>query len=179
MSQVPDILRRFSGIHRSGGGWSAHCSAHEDRKASLSLHEQDGKILVHCHAGCTFEAICRAVGIDTRDMFPDRNRKASRTARKVVARYDYVDEGGALLFQVLRYDPKGFSQRRPDGQNGWINNLDGTPRVWFAPMKEFDEALWLFEVAFKEARDLYRSHLQKPAQGVLESDWATNTRKEG
>ena len=33
----------------------------------------------------------------------------------IAATYDYCDEGGQLLFQSVRYQPKGFTQRRPDG----------------------------------------------------------------
>ena len=42
--------------------------------------------------------------------------------------YDYTDENGNLLFQVVReqyQDGKKFFQRRPDGKGGWINNLKG------------------------------------------------------
>ncbi|MBV8092094.1 MAG: hypothetical protein JOY71_23215 [Acetobacteraceae bacterium] len=46
-----------------------------------------------------------------------------------MATYDYRDATGALLFQVVRYDPKGFSQRRPDGSGGWVWNLGGIDPV--------------------------------------------------
>jgi hypothetical protein len=46
-----------------------------------------------------------------------------------VAHYDYVDEAGDLLFQVVRYDPKDFRQRRPDGKGGWIWNIKGVRQV--------------------------------------------------
>jgi 5S rRNA maturation endonuclease (ribonuclease M5) len=39
----------------------------------------------------------------------------------IVATYDYSDETGQLLYQVVRTEPKGFFQRRPDGCGGWIN----------------------------------------------------------
>jgi 5S rRNA maturation endonuclease (ribonuclease M5) len=48
-----------------------------------------------------------------------------------VAVYDYVDEEGRLLYQVVRLEPKDFRQRRPDGRGGWIWNLDGTRRVLY------------------------------------------------
>jgi putative DNA primase/helicase len=41
-------------------------------------------------------------------------------ARSIAACYDYVDEVGKCLFQVVRYEPKGFSQRKPDGRGGWL-----------------------------------------------------------
>ncbi len=36
-----------------------------------------------------------------------------------------------LLFQVVRWQPKGFSQRRPDGSGGWIRNLGGVRKVLY------------------------------------------------
>jgi RecA-family ATPase len=50
---------------------------------------------------------------------------------RVVATYPYKDGDGALLYEVLRYEPKGFSQRRPDGNGGWIPRIDDTPRVLY------------------------------------------------
>ena len=45
--------------------------------------------------------------------------------------YDYTDETGTTLYQVVRYYPKDFRQRRPDGSGGWFWNLDGARRVPF------------------------------------------------
>jgi AAA domain len=47
------------------------------------------------------------------------------------AAYDYVDEGGNLLFQVCRYFPKTFRQRRPNGGGTWEYNLKGVRRVLY------------------------------------------------
>src|ERR1035437_6518634 len=33
--------------------------------------------------------------------------------------YGYTDERGELLYQIVRFEPKGFSQRYPDGNGGW------------------------------------------------------------
>jgi hypothetical protein len=43
----------------------------------------------------------------------------------------YTDEFGALLYEVVRFEPKDFRQRRPDGLGGWIWNLDDTRRVLY------------------------------------------------
>ena len=56
-----------------------------------------------------------------------RNQKVSGDLLITVP-YDYTDENGNLLFQVVReqyQDGKKFFQRRPDGNGGWINNLKG------------------------------------------------------
>jgi hypothetical protein len=45
--------------------------------------------------------------------------------RTVAATYDYCDEAGCRRFQTVRYEPKDFHQRRPDGKGGWVWNLGG------------------------------------------------------
>jgi RecA-family ATPase len=42
----------------------------------------------------------------------------------VVATYDYQGADGKLLYQVLRYSPKDFRQRRPNGNGGWVWQLN-------------------------------------------------------
>lgn len=61
---------------------------------------------------------------------PGNGKDRTAPPNKVVARiYDYTDEAGKLLFQVVRFEPKGFAQRRPDGDGGWTWNLEGVRRV--------------------------------------------------
>jgi Protein of unknown function (DUF3631) len=55
----------------------------------------------------------------------------SNLQKRVVARYDYRDEHNTLLFQVVRFEPKTFAQRRPDGRGGFIWGLDGVRRVLY------------------------------------------------
>jgi hypothetical protein len=43
----------------------------------------------------------------------------SKPKGRLVATFGYVDENAQLLYQVLKYDPKNFRQRRPDGNGGW------------------------------------------------------------
>jgi putative DNA primase/helicase len=47
----------------------------------------------------------------------------------VVATYNYVSESGTLLYQILRYDPKQFRQRRPNGQGSWQWSVRGVQQV--------------------------------------------------
>jgi hypothetical protein len=49
--------------------------------------------------------------------------------KTIVETYDYEDEAGNLLYQVVRYEPKDFRQRRPDGNGGWTWKLDDVRRV--------------------------------------------------
>ncbi len=52
-----------------------------------------------------------------------------RAQRREIAAYDYTDAQGNTVFQVVRFDPKEFRQRRPDPAGGWIWNLEGVNRV--------------------------------------------------
>lgn len=56
---------------------------------------------------------------------------AAEEGPRIVATYDYRDEDGRLLYQAVRYEPKDFRQRRPDGQGGWVYRLDGVRRVLY------------------------------------------------
>ena len=61
---ITDLLSMLKSTKKTGSGWTALCPAHEDNRNSLSITESDnGKILFHCHAGCTFDSIAAALGI--------------------------------------------------------------------------------------------------------------------
>ena len=126
---VERLLSRLDGVKRGGDRqWSARCPAHEDRNASLSVSVGDGgRALVKCHAGCKTEDIVAAVGLKMADLMPPRppRRRKSSAGRRIDKIYDYCDEDGNLLFQVVRYEPKDFRQRRPDGRDGWTWNIKG------------------------------------------------------
>ncbi|MBN1443135.1 MAG: AAA family ATPase [Planctomycetes bacterium] len=114
-------------VSRNSSSAAAHCPAHNDRRASLSVSRgDDGRGLLHCHRGCALADILAALGLELSDLFPP---KETSPKPAVVAKYDYQDESGELLYQVLRYHPKDFRQRRPDGNGGWDWSVKGVRRV--------------------------------------------------
>lgn len=57
---------------RSGRSFMAKCPGHNDRTPSLSIADgADGKILVHCHAGCSQEAVIAA--LEARALWPRKD----------------------------------------------------------------------------------------------------------
>jgi len=68
---VGDVLERLSAVKpEKPGQWSARCLAHDDHQNSLTIGVgADGRILVHCFAGCTLEQITAAIGLTPRDLF--------------------------------------------------------------------------------------------------------------
>jgi 5S rRNA maturation endonuclease (ribonuclease M5) len=120
---LPNLLAKLKNVRTTKAGWTARCPAHEDHQNSLSVAKPNGKWLLHCHAGCNIENICGEMGIDVSVL--------SEPKHKLVTTYDYVDERGTLLFQVCRFEPKKFLQRRPDGAGGWIWKLGNVRRVLY------------------------------------------------
>ena len=58
-----------TGPHR----WQARCPAHDDKGPSLSVRElADGRVLVHCFAGCSVHEVVQAAGLELADLFPPR-----------------------------------------------------------------------------------------------------------
>ena len=88
------LLGRLRGSRSTGPArWIANCPAHEDRCPSLSIRElDDGTLLLKCFAGCSATDVVSAVGLELRDLFPERladhRRRPSRVwldARDVLA----------------------------------------------------------------------------------------------
>jgi aconitate hydratase len=78
------VLSLVKDARPSGSGWTARCPAHDDRTPSLSITQgNDGRALLHCHAGCAFNAIVAALGIEERELFPSTDAAAvpSRSPR--------------------------------------------------------------------------------------------------
>src|SRR5260370_25238921 len=68
------LLDRLDGVRCTGPGrWLARCPAHQDRRPSLSVRElDDGRVLVHCFAGCPVADVVAAIGLELHDLFPPR-----------------------------------------------------------------------------------------------------------
>jgi hypothetical protein len=123
------------------------CPAHEDNSPSLAV--APGKtqpVLLRCHAGCDQDNVIEAGGLDwsqvcnpldaVDEMISSRRWTPAGEASHI---YQYVDEQGTVLFEVLRVpvdNGKRFLQRRPDesAPHGHSWNLDGVRRVpWRLP----------------------------------------------
>jgi putative DNA primase/helicase len=146
------LLARLRGVRRNGGSWQAQCPAHDDKNPSLSVTVREEKILLFCHAGCTVESVCAALGISVHDLFPQSGNQRRKNQNsewgnlwqdgdalgEPVAVYDYCDEVGSVLFQIGRFEritnslrEKTFRQRQPDGRGGWIPNMKSVRRVLY------------------------------------------------
>ena len=127
-----------SAAHALGGEVSgeqvlAPGPGHSPKDRSLSVKPDPnapGGFLVESFAGDDWK-ICKDYVREKLGLGPfTPGANASGSGKRTVeANYNYTDELGEILFQVSRWRPKGFSQRRPDGKGGWIKNIDGVRRV--------------------------------------------------
>jgi putative DNA primase/helicase len=112
------------------------CPAHDDHSPSGVLKEvtPGGDVVIRCYAGCSFEEIRNALGLPASAFFAHsdgsggsdgsgRRDNDSAQMPRIVSAYSYRNLLGVEIFQVVRTEPKGFFQRRPDGQGGYINGV--------------------------------------------------------
>ena len=125
---VNEFLSRLDGVKGGHGQWTAKCPAHDDRRASLSVSVgEGGRVLLNCHAGCSTEDICAALGLTVKDLFmEDKTKERSRERPQIAEIYPYHHD-----LQKIRYSDKSFLWRRPDGKGGWIWNRQGVPNALF------------------------------------------------
>lgn len=74
-----DFIERLEGARQSGDGVIARCPAHEDQTASLKVSPVDGRILLHCHAGCRTEDVVASLGLAMADLMPPREEAKTKT----------------------------------------------------------------------------------------------------
>lgn len=155
MNHLDDLLQKLKKAKHTPNGWMALCPAHSDANRSLSVAEKNGKILLHCFAGCKVHSIVGSLGLQMSDLFEANglhvNPPPPVQAKTITAIYEYFDADGTLSYENVRYHPKGFTQRRPDGNGGYIYNLQGVTRIPYRlpeiiqATKTPDAEIWLCE----------------------------------
>lgn len=131
------VTRRLGEVtgHVASGKSDWRCPAHDDSTASLSVTRSDRGVIVHCHAGCQIDDVLRALSLTKADLFDSAQNGDRPAKRELVDTYDYLDESGELLFQVVRFrDPDGkkaFQQRRPLPDGGYEWKLGDVRRVLY------------------------------------------------
>lgn len=118
MTDLATILERLR-AKPSGKGWAARCPAHEDKRASLFIgrNGRTGAPTFYCFAGCSYEAICAALGIDARNApeCPTRPERVPTHTKTL------PDLDAALWWAVAR------SATAPDAIRGWAMRLGLPP----------------------------------------------------
>ena len=129
MSDITSTLQALRKLGKSvkktgQGKYQCQCPAHDDNHASLSVTAGGDKILVHCHAGCSYPAVMTALGLDSKESYNYRDRKSK-------TRY------------ILNRTPgKDFPVSLPDGRSG----LNGEAKIPYRlpELLDSEKETWIF-----------------------------------
>ena len=120
--QAENIARALGKAKRSGDGWVCICPAHADRTPSLNITKKNGKLLWHCHAKCSQEAVRSALA--AAGVLPASEWGELSFEERITRTYDYRN------YQVARFhSPKDFRHFHLDeaGRRVWkMTRADGT-----------------------------------------------------
>src|SRR5210317_1349504 len=131
-SYIEQVARHYKGEPTSKRGvelrWGTHGSFSVDlRKGTWFDHELNtggGVIdLVRINEPASLNGGLSDVLQDKFGIQPQQ-QKALTPAKYLAKQYDYYDSDGVLRYQVQRFEPKTFRQRRPDDKGGWLYNLN-------------------------------------------------------
>ena len=100
----------------------AKCPGHPDRHASLSVKESEGKVLFKCHAGCSFETVIKAMGIDGSSLHKGSSPNTE---------YFYTDSGWRPCIKKVRRPDKSFFILRYKGDGVWSEDTTSIPAVLY------------------------------------------------
>ena len=72
LANFENVLDRLNVASRNGEKAMSFCPAHNDQSSpSLSLKAENGKLLLHCFAGCKPEDIVSKVGLGMQELFAE------------------------------------------------------------------------------------------------------------
>jgi hypothetical protein len=117
---VIDALADLGRVHHSGDSRAtSRCPAHEDRNPSLSARYTDGRVLIHCHAGCDTRDVLAALELTMADLFDEKGKRSWKPDPEEQARY--VRRKTMTPVQILLHLPdfaericKDIGRRRPE-----------------------------------------------------------------
>ena len=137
--EIYKLLSRFDNVKRVSPGtdpeiteeYSARCPVHDDRINSLSVGVcRDGRILLHCHAGCKTEDILQAVGLTMKDLYViDLNENDLRDGQAIrESEYLYYEGDGECRLKKIRMrnadgSKQFYWQHQENGK--WLNGRNG------------------------------------------------------
>jgi putative DNA primase/helicase len=117
-SPIDTVLECLDEYKPYQDGYRARCPSHKgESSTSLSIKEgDDGRVLLYCHAECDIEEIVNALGLQKRDLFPERNdptlNRSGRSGRQTQTPYPIRDVDGTLLAYHVRIDEPGGKKFR-------------------------------------------------------------------
>jgi uncharacterized protein (DUF927 family) len=119
--------------------WRGACPIHHGKNDNFAVEPDTGRWFCHSTCGRGGDILELEIALKGDDFKSAKGEvfrivgrpEANGNRRRIAATYDYTDEGGRLLFQTVRFDPKDFKQRQPDGKGGWKWSIKGVRLVLY------------------------------------------------
>lgn len=89
-----------------------HCPVHDGEDYDLTLKQVGSKVLLHCNAGCKQKHILDALHLRSEDLFLGGTESPHSTVETPSVIYNFIDDDGDLLHQIVWYKPEKFGQHR-------------------------------------------------------------------
>jgi len=160
---IDDFLKYFEQPRPTKKGWDVRCPAHADQHPSLGVMEgDDGRIVLHCFAGCRPEDICSALGLRLADLFPDvcatdAPRPQPRPRRRSLRDLSFEYERHALDL-TMTAERILLAARACEESNMWTDDERDLAMTIVAKAYRYqDRALWCQD---------YADHLRERAHGA-------------
>ena len=103
-----DILSMLEGVRDNhGDNYMARCPAHEDRSPSLSVKLcADGRVLIHCFAGCDIDDICDSLGLKLTQLMPELPDHHYKPVRRTMPARDALQalDHESLVVSIIAAD---------------------------------------------------------------------------
>lgn len=138
MDEALQLAQLFPEFQQRGDGYYVSCPAHDDESPSLCISNGDKGRVWFCHAGCAQATVTKALQPYLARLEPGDNGTKPTTApppppKQIVAEYNYLDEKSKLLYQVVRFEPKDFRQRKSDAtaKGGWLWKVGNVRKVLY------------------------------------------------
>ena len=114
------LLALLDGVKKTGGNsYVARCPAHDDKSPSLAVSvAEDGRILMHCFAGCSTSDVMSSLGLGLADLFPEgaidnRLRGATPWIRPERKKSEDTDEHNKLILAAAKTDRQNGKRLTP------------------------------------------------------------------
>jgi hypothetical protein len=179
LSMTAEGIAKALNGRKVGSDWKARCPAHHDRKPSLSIREaDDGKILVHCHAGCDQERVIAALRVSglwpENGLEPATRSVANAAATSQPARDDAKRTEAALAMWKASISGNGSLVETYLATRGLCLPLPPTLR-FHADLKHCSGGIWPAMVALVTRVDevrlgIHRTFLARDGSGKAPID---------
>ena len=139
MRAYEELLQYMEITRPYGQGVMTRCPAHPDKEPSLKVDPREGRVLLHCFAGCPVDEILGAWGLAWDALYDEPMEKRPEPRDELIEAYQYVKPDGSPYLVVERWRKatggKSFKQRTLPGSTRFagLKPLPLSPRLASRP----------------------------------------------